>query len=42
MGSPAVRLTPDGCAAYPVPPWAGAFLRAAACFAQLVSGEDQE
>ncbi|MFH9590117.1 hypothetical protein ACH4LS_33915 [Streptomyces luteogriseus] len=32
----------DGCAAYPVPPWAGAFLRAAACFARLVSGEDQE
>ncbi|MFI1293634.1 hypothetical protein ACH4VM_35240 [Streptomyces sp. NPDC020792] len=31
----------DGCAAYPVPPWAGVFLRAAACFARLVSGEDQ-
>ncbi|GAA4887682.1 hypothetical protein ACFPM3_33905 [Streptomyces coeruleoprunus] len=32
----------DGCAAYPVPPWAGVFLRAAACFTRLVSGEDQE
>ncbi|MFE8950498.1 hypothetical protein [Streptomyces sp. NPDC007856] len=32
----------DGCAAYPVPPWAGVFLRAAACFARLVSGEDHE
>ncbi|PZH20269.1 hypothetical protein C1I97_01390 [Streptomyces sp. NTH33] len=32
----------DGCAAYPVPPWAGVFLRAAACFARLVSGQDQE
>ncbi|MEU1790301.1 hypothetical protein ABZ553_31425 [Streptomyces sparsogenes] len=32
----------DGCAAYPVPPWAGIFLRAAACFARLLSGEDQE
>ena len=32
----------DGCAAYPVPPWAGIFLRAAACFTRLVSGEDQE
>ncbi|MFI8491221.1 hypothetical protein [Streptomyces rubrogriseus] len=32
----------DGCAAYPVPPWAGIFLRAAACFPRLVSGEDQE
>ncbi|MGW5482945.1 hypothetical protein [Streptomyces sp. NPDC004008] len=32
----------DGCAAYPIPPWAGVFLRAAACFTRLVSGEDQE
>ncbi|MEV6399206.1 hypothetical protein AB0M39_31215 [Streptomyces sp. NPDC051907] len=32
----------DGCAAYPVPPWAGVFLRAAACFTWLVPGEDQE
>ncbi|MEU9401250.1 hypothetical protein [Streptomyces sp. NPDC048242] len=32
----------DGCAAYPVPPWASVFLRAAACFTRLVSGEDQE
>lgn len=32
----------DGCAAYPVPPWAGIFLRAAACFTRLLSGEDQE
>ncbi|MFF4985471.1 hypothetical protein ACFY3O_36200 [Streptomyces sp. NPDC001046] len=32
----------DGCAAYPVPPWAGVFLRAAACFTRLLSGEDQE
>ncbi|WLQ53634.1 hypothetical protein P8A21_39445 (plasmid) [Streptomyces poriferorum] len=32
----------DGCAAYPVPDWAGVFLRAAACFTRLVSGEDQE
>ncbi|WKX16439.1 hypothetical protein Q4V64_54325, partial (plasmid) [Streptomyces sp. NL15-2K] len=32
----------DGCAAHPVPPWAGIFLRAAACFTRLVSGEDQE
>ncbi|WP_327110846.1 hypothetical protein OG206_32495 [Streptomyces sp. NBC_01341] len=32
----------DGCAAHPVPPWAGVFLRAAACFTRLVSGEDQE
>lgn len=32
----------DGCAAYPVPPWAHVFLRAAACFAHLVSGEDTE
>ncbi|GGR53144.1 hypothetical protein [Streptomyces netropsis] len=32
----------DGCAAYPVPPWAGTFLRAAACFTRLLSGEDQE
>ncbi|CAL9674416.1 hypothetical protein [Streptomyces sp. enrichment culture] len=31
----------DGCAAHPVPPWAGLFLRAAACFTQLLSGEDQ-
>jgi len=31
----------DGCAAYPVPGWACVFLRAAACFARLVSGEDQ-
>lgn len=31
----------DGCAAYPVPPWAGIFLRAAACFTRLASGEDQ-
>ncbi|MFJ2565723.1 hypothetical protein ACIO02_22665 [Streptomyces sp. NPDC087568] len=31
----------DGCAAYPVPGWARVFLRAAACFARLVSGEDQ-
>jgi hypothetical protein len=36
-----VRYT-DGCAAYFVPPWAGVFLRAAACFARLVPGEDQE
>ncbi|MEK8146679.1 hypothetical protein NKH18_51625 [Streptomyces sp. M10(2022)] len=26
----------------PVPPWAGTFLRAAACFTRLASGEDQE
>ncbi|WP_435271174.1 hypothetical protein [Streptomyces sp. 1222.5] len=32
----------DGCATYPVPPWAGIFLRAAACFTRLVAGEDQE
>lgn len=32
----------DGCAAYPVPPWACVFLRAAACFARLVPGDDQE
>ncbi|MGG8397708.1 hypothetical protein ACQ87O_00035 [Streptomyces lividans] len=32
----------DGCAAHPVPPWASVFLRAAACFTRLVSGEDQE
>ncbi|MFJ9473047.1 hypothetical protein [Streptomyces caniferus] len=32
----------DGCATYPVPPWAGIFLRAAACFTRLVPGEDQE
>ncbi|WP_327270831.1 hypothetical protein OG609_45960 (plasmid) [Streptomyces sp. NBC_01224] len=32
----------DGCAAYPVPPWAGGFLRAAACFTRLASGEEQE
>lgn len=32
----------DSCAAYPVPPWAGIFLRAAACFTRLLSGEDQE
>ncbi|WP_251016734.1 hypothetical protein [Streptomyces sp. ISL-99] len=32
----------DGCATYPVPPWAGTFLRAAACFTRLASGEDQE
>ncbi|MFE6692034.1 hypothetical protein ACFVFQ_36890 [Streptomyces sp. NPDC057743] len=32
----------DGCAAYPVPLWAGVFLRAAACFSRLVSGEDGE
>ncbi|MFE0790336.1 hypothetical protein ACFW4T_34100 [Streptomyces mutabilis] len=32
----------DGCAAYPVPPWADVFLRAAACFTRLLSGEDQE
>ncbi|MFD8197245.1 hypothetical protein [Streptomyces wuyuanensis] len=31
----------DGCAAYPVPPRAGVFLRAAACFTRLISGEDQ-
>ncbi|MFE2267134.1 hypothetical protein [Streptomyces griseosporeus] len=32
----------DGCAAYPVPLWAGIFLRAAACFTRLLPGEDQE
>ncbi|WP_432146782.1 hypothetical protein [Streptomyces sp. bgisy084] len=32
----------DGCAAHPVPPWAGVFLRAAVCFARLISSEDQE
>ncbi|MEV4436209.1 hypothetical protein [Streptomyces sp. NPDC049585] len=32
----------DGCAAHSVPPWAGIFLRAAACFTRLFSGEDQE
>ncbi len=32
----------DGCATHPVPPWAGIFLRAAACFARLVPGEGQE
>ncbi|WP_318275467.1 hypothetical protein [Streptomyces pharetrae] len=32
----------DGCAAHPVPPWAGVFLRAAACFTRLLSGEDQQ
>ncbi|MEU1190786.1 hypothetical protein [Streptomyces sp. NPDC005859] len=31
----------DGCAAHPVPPWAAIFLRAAACFTRLFSG-DQE
>jgi hypothetical protein len=31
----------DGCAAYPVPDWARIFLRAAACFARLVPGDDQ-
>jgi hypothetical protein len=31
----------DGCAAHPVPGWARVFLRAAACFARLVPGEDQ-
>ncbi|MEU0054720.1 hypothetical protein [Streptomyces sp. NPDC006309] len=31
----------DGCAAHPVPPWAGIFLRAAACFTRLLSS-DQE
>ncbi|MGP3927234.1 hypothetical protein [Streptomyces sp. 8N616] len=31
----------DGCAAYPVPGWARVFLRAAACFARLVLGDDQ-
>ncbi|MEU4039662.1 hypothetical protein [Streptomyces collinus] len=38
----AQRVARDGCAAYPVPPWAVIFLRAAACFTRLVSGEDQE
>ncbi|MFF0837642.1 MULTISPECIES: hypothetical protein [unclassified Streptomyces] len=32
----------DGCAAHPVPPWAGVFLRTATCFTRLVSGEDHE
>ncbi|WP_448321744.1 hypothetical protein [Streptomyces sp. CO7] len=32
----------DGCATHPVPLWAGVFLRAAACFTRLVSGEYQE
>jgi hypothetical protein len=32
----------DGCATHPVPPWAGVFLRAAACFTRFVSGGDQE
>ncbi|MFE0449125.1 hypothetical protein [Streptomyces fungicidicus] len=32
----------DGCAAYPVPPWASIFLRAATSFTLLLSGEDQE
>ncbi|POX45077.1 hypothetical protein C3488_30825 [Streptomyces sp. Ru72] len=32
----------DGCAAYPVPPWASIFLQAAACFARLLSGEEQQ
>ncbi|MFE7753268.1 hypothetical protein [Streptomyces sp. NPDC057428] len=32
----------DGCAAHPVPPWTGIFLRAAACFTRLVPGEEQE
>jgi hypothetical protein len=32
----------DGCAAHPVPTWASVFLRAAACFTRLVSGEDQK
>ncbi|MEU9797032.1 hypothetical protein AB0E27_41930 [Streptomyces sparsogenes] len=31
----------DGCAAYPVPGWARIFMRAAACFARLVLGDDQ-
>ena len=31
----------DGCAAYPVPGWAGVFLRAAACFARLIPGDNQ-
>ncbi|MGW3317360.1 hypothetical protein [Streptomyces fungicidicus] len=31
----------DGCAAHPVPGWARVFLRAAACFARLVPGDDQ-
>ncbi|MCX5096273.1 hypothetical protein OOK36_55555 [Streptomyces sp. NBC_00365] len=31
----------DGCAAHLVPGWARVFLRAAACFARLVPGDDQ-
>lgn len=32
----------DGCAAHPVPGWARVFLKAAACFARLAPGQDQE
>lgn len=32
----------DGCAAHPVPDWAGTFLRATVCFTRLASGEDHE
>jgi hypothetical protein len=32
----------DGCSTYPVPAWARVFLRAAACFARLMPGEEQE
>ncbi|MFF0451193.1 hypothetical protein ACFYT4_33255 [Streptomyces sp. NPDC004609] len=32
----------DGCAAHPVPGWAHVFLKAAACFARLAPGQDQQ
>ncbi|MGA5361132.1 hypothetical protein [Streptomyces purpurascens] len=35
-------LYTDGCAAHPVPGWASVFLRAAACFALLAPGQDQQ
>ncbi|MEU7484857.1 hypothetical protein [Streptomyces sp. NPDC042319] len=32
----------DGCAAHPVPGWAHVFLKAAACFARLAPGQNQQ
>ncbi|MGW6396340.1 hypothetical protein ACWFR1_38900 [Streptomyces sp. NPDC055103] len=32
----------DGCATHPVPPWARVSLKAAACFARLAPGQDQQ
>ncbi|MGW6966390.1 hypothetical protein ACWGET_20315 [Streptomyces zaomyceticus] len=32
----------DGCATHPVPSWARVFLKAAACFARLAPGQDQQ